>query len=84
MEIALNTLLVTFLVQLKVNGKCGKEPAMATSSSCTLITLHLNGQLFPPPQLPYITIRPYQYFRLTYMFQMCHRLNNPHDTAGHT
>ena len=38
----------------------------------------------PSPRLPYITMCPYQYLRLPNRLQMCHRLNNRHDTAGHT
>lgn len=36
------------------------------------------------PFLPYIAMCPYQYLGPTYTVQMCHRLNSPHDTAGHT
>lgn len=37
MEIELNTLLVTFFIQYKVNGKCGSEPVTARSTP-----LHFN------------------------------------------
>lgn len=86
MEIALNTLLVTFFIQLKVNGKRGKEPATTTSFPCTLITPQWLA-IALSPRLPYIYsvyMCPYQYLRLTYIVQMSHRLNNRHDTAGHT
>ncbi len=36
------------------------------------------------PRLPYIAMCPYQYLGPTYIVKMCHRLNSPHDTAGHT
>lgn len=39
---------------------------------------------FLVPSPPLYNHCPYQYLRLTHMLQMCHRLNNPHDTAGHT
>lgn len=74
MEIALNTLLVTFLIQLKVNGKCGREPATARSTP-----LHFNYTVSRwlasmSPHLLYVTMHSCQYLRSTSCgAETCHK-----------